>query len=47
VLANAGALNKDVRRTVDGLVVAVHLLAKTCAALERRIARIESSETDQ
>jgi hypothetical protein len=38
VLANAGALS---RHMVDGLVVTVHLLAKSCAVLERRIATLE------
>ena len=45
VLLNAGALNIDARHMVDGLVVAVHLLAKTCTALERRIARLEDDQT--
>jgi hypothetical protein len=43
VLLNSGALNKDLRHMVDGLVVAVHLLAKTCAALQRRIAELEDA----
>jgi hypothetical protein len=42
VLANAGALNRDLPHLVDGLVVAVHLLAKRCAGLEREIQRLES-----
>jgi hypothetical protein len=45
VLLNSGALNKDMRGMVDGLVVAVHLLAKTCAAQEKRIARLEADQT--
>jgi hypothetical protein len=39
VVANAGSLSLHM---VDGLVVTVNLLAKTCAALERRIASLES-----
>src|ERR1017187_10355806 len=39
VLANAGALNSDLRHMVDGLTVAVHMLAKTCAAMEKGTAR--------
>ncbi len=46
VLLNAGALNSDARHMVDGFVVAVHLLAKSCAAMEGRIAALES-ETEQ
>jgi hypothetical protein len=42
VLLNSGALNRDERHMVDGLVVAVHFLAKTCAAQEKRIARLEN-----
>jgi hypothetical protein len=45
ILLNSGALNKDMQHMVDGLVVAVHLLAKTCTALERRIARLEDDQT--
>lgn len=41
VLANAGALNRDTRHLVNGLVVSVHLLAKTCAALRKRIEELE------
>jgi hypothetical protein len=43
VLANAGSLS---RHMVDGLVVTVHMLAKTCAGLERRIVRLESQIGD-
>ena len=42
VLANAGALGRDPRHLIDGLTVAVHLLAKTWTALERRIAELET-----
>jgi hypothetical protein len=41
VLASAGALGRDSRHLIDGLTVAVHLLAKTCTALERRIMALE------
>jgi hypothetical protein len=40
VLLNSGWLNNDIRHTVDGLVLAVYLLAKKCAAMENRIARL-------
>jgi hypothetical protein len=43
ILLNSGALNKDMRHMVNGLVVAVHLLAKTCDALQRRIAELEDA----
>ena len=43
VLLNSGALNKDMRHMVDGLVVAVHLLTKTCAALSGRITELENT----
>lgn len=46
VLLNSGWLSKDVRHLVDGLVLAVHLLAKTCAAQEKRIAGLENRGTD-
>jgi hypothetical protein len=44
VLANAGALTHDLRHMVDGLVVIVHLLAKQCAALQRRIDQLEGGK---
>ena len=44
VLANAGALNQDLRHIVDGLVVTVHLLAKQDAALQRRIDQLEGDK---
>lgn len=47
VLLNAGALNSNLYHKVDGLALAVHLLAKTCAALERRIAALEHHRTDE
>lgn len=43
VLLNSGALNKDLLHMVNGLVVAVHLLAKTCAAQEKRITGLENA----
>jgi hypothetical protein len=46
VLLNSGALNKDLPHMVDGLVWAVHLLAKTCAALERRIEELETGRKE-
>jgi hypothetical protein len=42
VLLNSGWLNMDVRHMVNGLVLAVHFLDKTCAALEKRIAGLEN-----
>jgi hypothetical protein len=45
VLANAGALNRDERHMADGLVVAVQLLAKTCAALSGRITALENTSS--
>ena len=42
LLLNSGWLNNDIRHKVDGLVLAVHFLAKTCATLERRVARLEN-----
>jgi hypothetical protein len=35
VLLNSGWLNNDMRHMVDGLVLAVYLIAKKLAALER------------
>jgi hypothetical protein len=35
VLLNSGWLNNDMRHMVDGLVLAVYLLAKKCATLEK------------
>jgi len=43
VLPNAGSLE---RHMVDGLVLAVHLLAKKCAALERDVARLDTNARD-
>jgi hypothetical protein len=42
VLLNSGRLNKDVPCMVDGLVLAVFLLAKKCAALENEVARVDT-----
>ena len=44
VLANAGALGRDPKHLIDGLTIAVHLLAKFCTALEIRIAELESEK---
>jgi hypothetical protein len=44
VLANAGPLGRDPRHLIDGLTIAVHLLAKFCTALEARIAELERAK---
>lgn len=41
-LLNAGSLNRDTRRLLDGLVLAVSLLAKKCTAMEREMARVSA-----
>jgi hypothetical protein len=46
ILLNSIALNKDVIHMVDGLVLAVHFLAKKCAAQEKRIAKLEHKEDE-
>jgi hypothetical protein len=46
VLLNSGWLDNDARHMVDGLVLAVHLLAKKCAALERDVARLDTNARD-
>ena len=37
ILVNAGSFNNSTDRMLSGLVLAVHLLAKKCAALEKEI----------
>jgi hypothetical protein len=46
VVLNCGALNKDVRHMMDGLVLAVHLLAKKSAELQRRLDGLENHGTN-
>ena len=41
ILVNAGSFNNSADRTLSGLVLAVHLLAKKCAALEKRCQDLE------
>ena len=38
---NAGSFNNSAERMLSGLVLAVHLLAKKCAALEKRCQDLE------
>jgi hypothetical protein len=41
VLVNAGSFDNSVNRMLSGLVLAVHLLAKKCADLEKRCQSLE------
>ena len=39
LLINAGSFENSSQHMLSGLVLAVHLLAKKCAALEKRVSR--------
>jgi len=46
ILVNAGSFNNSADRMLSGLVLAVHLLAKKCAALEKRSQDLEMTLRD-
>jgi len=46
VLLNSGRLNQDARHMVDGLVLAVYLLAKKCTSLEKAMAEVDMKPSD-
>jgi hypothetical protein len=46
ILVNAGSFNNSADRMLSGLVLAVHLLAKECAALEERCQDLDMTLRD-
>jgi len=44
ILVNAGAFDNSDKNMLSGLVLATHLLARKCAALEERCRRLEMTE---
>jgi len=47
ILVNAGSFDNSTNRMLGGLVLAVHLLAKKCAALEERCQDLEVTLRDR
>jgi len=47
LLVNAGSFDNSTNRMLGGLVLAVHLLAKKCAALEQRCQGLEVTLRDR
>jgi len=47
LLINAGGFENSSRHMLSGLVLAVHLLAKKCAALEKRCQVLEVTHGDR
>jgi len=47
ILVNAGSFDNSDKRMLHGLVLAVELLAKKCAALEKRCPGLETKVTNR